>query len=246
MKILEHTAKGGLNPLGKNPGDIYDGKFSENAEQYSSPRARRAREEFQNKDCHPKGKNPGDVISERKQDNVPGRNANVYKGFNERWKQRQKVLQDVLEVNSLNELLDAKKKIKQGDVVNYKGRLYRVRRSRANTDYEKTKQYDAKLMPAANMNKLPVMVPLDGKNPGDFWIINTRGFKGAHFAVYPEELLRKPMLSSSQVGDVVLDPFIGSGTTAVVAKKFGRRFLGCDINPEYSTIAENRLRSVTD
>jgi len=91
------------------------------------------------------------------------------------------------------------------------------------------------------MNKLPVMVPIEGKNPGDFWVINTKGFKGAHFAVYPEELLQRPVLSSSRVGDVVLDPFIGSGTTAVVAKKFERHFLGCDINPEYVEIANQRL-----
>ena len=64
-----------------------------------------------------------------------------------------------------------------------------------------------------------------GKNPGDFWRINTKPFKGAHFAVYPEELCMKPILSSSRIGDVILDPFIGSGTTAVVAKKFGRRFI---------------------
>ncbi|HEY4672992.1 MAG TPA: site-specific DNA-methyltransferase [Nitrososphaerales archaeon] len=50
------------------------------------------------------------------------------------------------------------------------------------------------------------------------------------------------ILSSSRVGDVVLDPFIGSGTTAVVAKNFGRKFLGCDINPEYVSIAEERLK----
>ena len=137
------------------------------------------------------GKNPGDVISERKQDNVPSRNANTCRGFNDRWRQRQKDSRDALEVNSVKELLDAKKRIKEGDIVNYKGRLYRVRRSRAKTNYEKTKDYDAKFMPAANMSKLPVMVPLNGKNPGDFWIINTRGFKGAHFAVYPEELLQR-------------------------------------------------------
>ncbi len=80
-----------------------------------------------------------------------------------------------------------------------------------------------------------------GKNPGDLWDINTRGFKGAHFAVYPEELLHRPILSSSRVRDIVLDPFIGSGTTAVVTKKFGRRFLGCDINSEYVKIARHRL-----
>lgn len=83
-----------------------------------------------------------------------------------------------------------------------------------------------------------------GKNPGDFWRINTKPFKGAHFAVYPEELCMKPILSSSRTGDIVLDPFAGSGTTAVVAKRLGRRFIGCDINPEYVKTAMKRLEVV--
>ena len=83
-----------------------------------------------------------------------------------------------------------------------------------------------------------------GKNPGDFWNVCTRPFKGAHFAVYPETLCIKPILSSSRPGDVIFDPFVGSGTTALVAKKLGRKFLGCDIKPEYVKIAEERLKTV--
>ena len=80
-----------------------------------------------------------------------------------------------------------------------------------------------------------------GKNPGDYWDICTKPFKGVHFAVYPEEICIKPILSSSRLGDIVFDPFVGSGTTAVVAKKLGRRFLGCDIKLEYVKTAEKRL-----
>ncbi|MBI4257716.1 MAG: site-specific DNA-methyltransferase [Thaumarchaeota archaeon] len=54
-------------------------------------------------------------------------------------------------------------------------------------------------------------------------------------------MLHRPILSSSGVGDVALDPFVGSGTTTVVAKKFTRRFLGCDINLEYVKMAEERI-----
>lgn len=89
-----------------------------------------------------------------------------------------------------------------------------------------------------------LLVNIVGKNPGDFWRINTKPFKGAHFAVFPEELCVKPIVSSSRVGDVVLDPFIGSGTTAVVAKKSGRRFLGCDISPEYVEMAMRRIETL--
>ena len=80
-----------------------------------------------------------------------------------------------------------------------------------------------------------------GKNPRDFWEITTRPHPFVHFAVYPEELCIRPILSSSRVGDVVLDPFVGSGTTGVVAKKLGRNFIGIDIKPEYVQIAENRI-----
>ena len=80
-----------------------------------------------------------------------------------------------------------------------------------------------------------------GKNPVDFWCINTKSFKGAHFAVYPEELVVSPVLSSTRPGDVVINPFIGSGTTGVVAKKLGRKYLGCDINPNYVKMAMQRV-----
>lgn len=84
----------------------------------------------------------------------------------------------------------------------------------------------------------------NGKNPGDFWSINTRPFKGAHFAVYPEALCERPIKAGSPRGGVVLDPFAGSGTTCVVAKRLGRHFLGVEINPAYCEIARKRLEAV--
>lgn len=83
-----------------------------------------------------------------------------------------------------------------------------------------------------------------GKNPGDMFMINTKPSRIAHFAVYPEALCTKPILSSTRPGDLVFDPFVGGGTTAVVAKKLGRRFLGCDINPKYIRIAKERLAKI--
>jgi len=78
------------------------------------------------------------------------------------------------------------------------------------------------------------------QNPGDFWEIDTRPF-----AVYPEELCVRPILSSSRVGDTVLDPFTGSGTTGVVAKRLGRNFIGIDIKSQYLEIANKRISAVT-
>jgi len=60
----------------------------------------------------------------------------------------------------------------------------------------------------------------------------------------PEALLKRVMLASSNEGELVFDPFMGSGTTAVVARKLGRHYFGCDINPEYVAMANERLSRV--
>ena len=131
-----------------------------------------------------------------------------------------------------------------------------------------------------------------GKNPSDSWPIATAGFRGAHFAVFPERLVERPVLAAcpeavctrcgkpwtrqrivagvvrprigggqrqvvSRMGrgpllpacecdaaalpGVVLDPFLGSGTTAVVARRFGRDFVGIELSPEYHALAVQRL-----
>lgn len=74
------------------------------------------------------------------------------------------------------------------------------------------------------------------------WSINTRPYKAAHFAVYPEELVETPILAGCPPGGTVIDPFLGSGTTAVVAKRLGRGYIGLELNPEYVRIARERLR----
>jgi len=77
-------------------------------------------------------------------------------------------------------------------------------------------------------------VRADGKrNRRDVWSIPTRPFAGAHFAVFPEELARLPILAGSQVGDTVLDPFSGSGTTGKVALDHGRNYVGIDLSEKY-------------
>lgn len=89
----------------------------------------------------------------------------------------------------------------------------------------------------------PRWLPPKGKNPGDSWDIATTPFRGAHFAVYPESLCERPIRAGCPAGGIVLDPFAGSGTTAVVAKRFGRRFLGFELNPNYVQTACTRLCS---
>jgi len=79
------------------------------------------------------------------------------------------------------------------------------------------------------------------RNKRDVWTINTKPFKGAHFAVMPEALVEPCVLAGSEEGDTVLDPFTGSGTVAVVANRHGRNFVGTELNPEYAEIAKERI-----
>src|SRR5262249_41659581 len=68
---------------------------------------------------------------------------------------------------------------------------------------------------------------------------------GWHGCQMPEQLLGRIIRACSNPGETVLDPFAGSGTTLVVARKLGRRWLGCELSPEYAARAEERLRAVT-
>jgi hypothetical protein len=79
------------------------------------------------------------------------------------------------------------------------------------------------------------------RNRRSVWTISPANFDGAHFAVMPEALAEPCILAGSRPGDVVLDPFAGSGTTAVVALRLGRSFLGVELNPEYAQMAQRRI-----
>lgn len=84
------------------------------------------------------------------------------------------------------------------------------------------------------------------RNKRDVWTISTNSYRiKGHFAVYPEKLIEPCILAGCPVGGVVIDPFFGSGTTGAVAKKLGREYIGIDINPEYCTMSENRIKNVT-
>jgi DNA modification methylase len=78
----------------------------------------------------------------------------------------------------------------------------------------------------------------------DVWRVNTKPYKGSHFAVFPPGLITPCILAGSRVGDTVLDPFMGSGTTAMVAEAYGRRWIGIELNPEYCDIAIERISGV--
>lgn len=82
------------------------------------------------------------------------------------------------------------------------------------------------------------------RNKRSVWAVATQGYKEAHFATFPEKLIEPCVLAGSKEGGIVLDPFLGSGTTAVVAKKHNRGFIGIELNPEYVEMAKRRLEGI--
>lgn len=78
------------------------------------------------------------------------------------------------------------------------------------------------------------------KNRRDVWTVSTRPYKGAHFATFPPELIEPCILAGSRPGGTVLDPFIGSGTTAEVAHRLGRECVGIELNPDYEEFIRQR------
>ena len=79
------------------------------------------------------------------------------------------------------------------------------------------------------------------KNKRSVWTVNPKPYAGAHFAVFPSDLIEPCILAGAPVGGIVLDPFMGSGTTAQVAQSLGRKYIGCELNPEYRNLQNKRL-----
>lgn len=107
---------------------------------------------------------------------------------------------------------------------------------------------------STRLNNTPGRTKMGGLKKNDYtkankrsvWSVTTKPYKGAHFAVFPPDLIEPCVLAGSREGDIVLDPFMGSGTTAMVAKKSDRKYLGCELNPDYKTLQDERINSVTN
>jgi DNA modification methylase len=80
------------------------------------------------------------------------------------------------------------------------------------------------------------------RNRRSVWTVTTKPYSGAHFATFPLDLIEPCILAGAPVGGVVLDPFMGSGTTAAVAIKHKRKYLGCELNPEYKPLQDERIK----
>lgn len=84
----------------------------------------------------------------------------------------------------------------------------------------------------------------NGRNKRTVWTIATSPFPEAHFATFPPDLVEPCILAGSKVGDTILDPFNGSGTTGVVALSHQRNYIGIDLNADYLAMARRRLKNV--
>lgn len=100
-------------------------------------------------------------------------------------------------------------------------------------------------VPGKTNGAMKAVGQVDGtRNKRSVWTIPTQPFKEAHFATFPPALVEPCIRAGSRPGDTVLDPFLGTGTTALIAEREGRQWIGCELNPEYAAIAERRLRGV--
>ena len=82
------------------------------------------------------------------------------------------------------------------------------------------------------------------KNKRSVWTITSKPYKGAHFATFPPDLIEPCILAGSEEGDIILDPFLGSGTTAMVAKKNSRAYIGCELHKDYASLQTERINSI--
>ena len=110
-----------------------------------------------------------------------------------------------------------------------------ARSDKGNIRYEgkRTEQNDSKAQES-------FVTITEKRNKRSVWSITTKASSDAHFAVMPEDLVEPCILAGSKVGDIVFDPFMGSGTVGKVAQALGRKWLGAELNPEYMKIQDKR------
>ena len=82
------------------------------------------------------------------------------------------------------------------------------------------------------------------RNKRDVWTVSTKAYKGAHFATFPEDLIEPCVLAGCPKAGIIIDPFAGTSTTGVVCKRYGREFIGIEINKEYCTMGIDRMKNV--
>lgn len=128
----------------------------------------------------------------------------------------------------------------------YQEWYHKQRKKQSWHDHSKDKEQGFGQQTRGQSHKKPNIPHPQGRNKRCVWKITTKPFKDVHFAVFPEELVETPIKAGCPKGGIILDPFCGSGTTCVVAKKLERNYIGIELNPEYCEMANIRLKNVAD
>ena len=106
-------------------------------------------------------------------------------------------------------------------------------------NFNKEARKNGAMTPRTRAERAALLNPA-GRNRRSVWTVPTQPYSGAHFAVFPAALIEPCILAGSRPGDLVIDPFMGSGTTAQVAQALGRQWIGCELNPEYAPLQQAR------
>ena len=139
--------------------------------------------------------------------------------------------------NNLSKRKDIKATEKEGFSMTSKKQNTYFERMRESVDFDKDFNYQ-QLIDSGKYPTRPMFTVWDMSSHSKY--------KGAHFAVYPPELIKVPILATCPPEGVVLDPFVGSGTTCVVAKNFNRKYVGIDISEDYAKLARDRISTNLD
>ena len=108
---------------------------------------------------------------------------------------------------------------------------------------QETEQKESIITKEQDSNRIAVLQKVyPTKNKRSVWSVTNKPYKDAHFAVYPPDLIEPCIKAGSEVGDIVLDPFMGSGTTAMVAKALGRDYIGCELHEDYGNLIKKRVQ----
>jgi len=237
-KLIEFIHDHFSHPLGKNPGDIIRSRTDNRLIQgrpLKPPHHPFRGDGWEginpHMKPHPKGKNPGDVVQ-----------GETWQRAVEFHREQGKLRSNGTIAGHYLDLPDVAKHYNSrgknpGDIVKIAGEKGRVLNPPHHAKRTRASDIDRMVYSGGFYHEV-------GKNPGDFWSINTKPFRGAHFAVYPEEICVKPILSSCPQDGILLDPMCGSGTTLAVAKKLGRKYIGIEINSKYVSIAIERLLKI--
>ena len=124
------------------------------------------------------------------------------------------------------------------------GEFHREGREKGKTGYQHKRKVEEPGKGTKNntsMDEALAVMP-STRNKRSVWAVPSEPFSGAHFATFPTKLIEPCILAGSRPGDIVLDPFFGSGTTGQVAESFGRQWVGCELNDEYGELQRGRIR----